>query len=336
MEDKQTNREIANKELKNNNLYFLSNTIDYSNNQELIIPEKLEELSSESGSVNNFNININSTSDGNTIINPANTRSIINNVLNSTDKNNPQEVKKNYINNLPDIPEKNNLFRIPEEYRSQNIKLNGLTRQEETFEDYSSYLSPAPSLDGFDTQNISFDLPSMANYYYSDAMIKNQNTTVKNRLEYIKTIIQKALGEVATEGSSKTIQKNLYVQQTADNRSFYNEMNNIFESPGPNQSNLEQIDQATREHHRAMEIRQFEAQTTIANLNREKERKDSENIELSEEMKATEIIDKGDYSPTVTPELPDTSYTHINNVDSFEYLFFNERNSPPIWRTALG
>lgn len=329
-------RNFANQELNSDSISFIDqSTLSVQNQSNLEIPSE-ESITSDGSSVvnNNFNVNINSSSaDTNAARQNVEAQTIINNVLNTINKDNPLAIKKNSNESLPEDGSVINL--ADTEVQDRTIPEERKFEQEESFTDYSQFLSPPAPLESLGISNVSFDLPSIANYTYSVAHIKQENNIIKNRIESIKDIIDKALNEVSLSEPGAAYQTNMSVQQMADNRMYFEDTNMIFDT-GASENNYDELEEATREHHRIMELRQFETEKELADFEKQKDRKESESIDTSVDMRDIVPLPKTDATPTVRAEKVDNRIQHVNNMDSSGYKFITEINRPPVWRSVLG
>lgn len=340
MEDNKTKREIANEELGSDSkkwyevLWENQQISQSQSNTEIPAEENI--LNDASSTVNNnFNVNINSsTINGNSEKQKSEAQTIINNVMNTINKDNPLLIKKNLKENSQESS--NNILNLADSgFQNQNIPSENSFNDPESFVDYSEFLTPAPPMESLGIRDVTFDLPSIANYSYSVAKIKEENKVIQHRLESIKNIIDKALGEVSITEPGSAHQNNMFVQEMSDNKMYFDNTNTVFET-NTNQNNYDQIEQLSREHHRTMEIRELETEKSLAETERQEDRKQSESIQTANEMRDVTPIPKVDYTPTVPSDKVDNRVTHMTNLNSSGYKLNAEINRPPVWRSVLG
>lgn len=331
-------RRYANDQLNSESISFVDQSpisVQSQNSLEIPSAEMLSDAATSTVN-NNFNVNINSS--GSTTTNASGQRAdahtIINNVMNSTSKDNPLAIKKN-SNSSSTENGSNSVTLLDAELPYEENGHQRYANEIETFSDYSQFLSPAPPLDSLGISSASFDLPSIANYEYSVAHIKEENNIIKHRIQSIKDIINKALNEVSVSQPAAAYQTKMMIQQNADNQMYFDNTNVIFES-NEGENSYDQVEQLTKEHHRVMELRQTEAEKSMMEVEREKDRKESESITTSQEMRDIQILPKTDFTATVPSAKVDNIIPHINNMNTSGYKLMSEMNRPPVWRSVLG
>ena len=101
---------------------------------------------------------------------------------------------------------------------------------------------------------------------------------------------------------------------------------------------LEEMDNKIRELDRNEKIRTKLAERSTLQMMDSKDRNESEDIDLSDQMQDTVAASKTDYSDTPFKESINRDISHINSSDvSNEYVtFINKMNNPPTWRVVLG
>lgn len=321
MADNQTNRNIANEELRSTFEGDLK-PLDVSTPEidaTAIIPQEQTD-SSLSQTSNNFNVNVNINGDGRSPSSAVRTgtETIINNVLNTTPSLDPLEIKKNYSVNLPDGGEGDaSLFGdspVMDHIGHSYMDTDGI------------------ELPGLGVSEMSFDLPSLSNYTYSLAKVKTENKTVQHRYEFIKNIINKAMGEVSLNEPRQAVKNEQFVQSMSDVRNFINEQN-ITTMSGD--TNVDLIEKVTREYHQNTQRLQYESDKATIEMRRGVDRQRSEGMALGQELSNITPTDHTDYSPTIPDQKDDLSFRHINNI-STNFGFANEINRPPVWRSVLG
>jgi hypothetical protein len=175
---------------------------------------------------------------------------------------------------------------------------------------------------------------SITNYSFSSAEVKNKNNTLNIAFENINNSIKHSLG-VNGDVSGTVLNNELLVDRKTNQLNVYKstvEVNNQNITP------LEEMDNKIRELDRNEKIRTKLAERSTLQMMDSKDRKESEDIDLSDQMQDTVAASKTDYSDTPFKESINRDISHINSSDvSNEYVtFINKMNNPPTWRVVLG
>jgi hypothetical protein len=347
------NRELANSELSK---VLDSGVVSIRNSKlnsisELPQSETPDETISSGKSVNNYNVVVNVSGNTSTQQPQIESKNIVNNILRNNTIESPQDIKKNYKETLR---ENSNL--IPDNFtiRNENMNINSypasfnynnmILKNDELFanNDFSSKLqllkTISNSANSESMQNLGADVSSISensitNYSYSNADIKNKNNSLNMAFESINNVIQHSLG-INGNLAGSILTNELNVDNRTEQLNIYK--NNI-EVKNQSTTTLEEMDNKIREIDRFEKIRSKMAERSVLQMAESNDRKQSEDIDLTNQMEDTSPISKEDYTPTPNKEILDRDISHINSDTDYDYIdFLNKMNSPPIWRTVLG
>lgn len=319
------NRKLANSELENT---FDGGLLSIQSNQPdnlVELPPQEETSSTESlgGITNNYNVNVNLSSNGNvpSLLQRNNATTIVNNVLGNNPPGSPDELKKNYQENSnPD--------------GSSNVKV--IENEKSPITLIEKVVNSGPSQPVLDIRQLDFYSPDKpSDYSYSEADAKSKNIDLKRSYDMLHIMTKNSISDRLQMSPNSSVIENEFTQNLKEININYLEKSNVeIDTSKPRLH--DEVSSASQDNDRRMAMREKERDESLNEMARNSTKKQNNELEFSE------IKDGNNVSGNVisgAKTLYSSGVRDFNNMSSRSTtipMFIDKMNSPPIWRTELG